>query len=171
MCHTFKLWERIVNNWLRKLVPINEMHFGFMPQKGTTDAIYALRQLMEKQREGQTNMSVVFIDLEKAYDRVPREELWRALRIRRVPEHLISLIKDMYDDCSTVVRCEAGESEPFGARVGVHQGSTLSPFLFVLLMDVLTEEVALEIPWSIIYADDIMLCLPQTEDLNEALEN
>ena len=170
LCHTFKLWERIVNNWLREIVSPDEMHFGFMPQKGTTDAIFALRQVIEKQREGQGNMSAVFIDLEKAYDRVPREELWKALRTRKVPEHLVVLIKDMYDGCSTIVRCEAGESEPFGTRVGVHQGSTLSPFLFVLLMDVLTEEVKLGVPSSIIYADDIMICLPQTTDLNVALE-
>ena len=162
--------QRIINKWLRELVSPDEMHFGFMPQKGTTDAIFALRQVIEKQREGQGNISVVFIDLEKAYDRVPREEVWKALRARKVPEHLVLLIKDMYEGCSTTVRCEAGQSEPFVTRVGVHQGSTLSPFLFVLLMDVLTEEVKLGVPSSIIYADDIMICLPQTTDLNVALE-
>ena len=76
----------------------------------------------------------------------------------------------MYENCSTAVRCEVGESEQFGARVVVHKVSTLSPFLFVLVMDVLTQGVKLEVPWSIIYADDIMICLPQTGDLNITLE-
>ena len=102
-----------------------------------------IRQVMEKYREGQKNLSIVFIDLEKAYDRVPREELWRSLRLRGVPEYLIECIKDMYHECSTSVVSAAGETESFQVRVGLHQGSALSPFLFVMLMDDLTEDVKL----------------------------
>ncbi|XP_047500838.1 uncharacterized protein LOC125046883 [Penaeus chinensis] len=52
MSHTMKIWERIMNNRIRGIVKISEEQFGFMPGRGTTDAIYALRLLMEKYREG-----------------------------------------------------------------------------------------------------------------------
>ena len=50
-----------------------------MPEKGTTDAMFVLRMLMEKYREGERELHCVFVNLEKAYDKVPREELWQLL--------------------------------------------------------------------------------------------
>ena len=50
------------------------------------------------------------------------------------------------------------ESESFEVKVGLHQGSALSPFLFLIVMDVLTEQVRQEVSWSMVFADDIELC-------------
>ena len=71
-----KVWERIIEARLRDRVEISKQQYGFMPGKGTTDAMFALGMLMEKYREGQRELHCVFVDLEKAYDRVPQEELW-----------------------------------------------------------------------------------------------
>ena len=61
---------------LRDRVDISEQQFEFMPGKKATDPKLALRMLMEKYRKGQRELHYVFVDLEKAYNRVPREELW-----------------------------------------------------------------------------------------------
>ena len=75
MTHTIKVWERIIETRQRDRVEIRKQQYRFMPGKGTTDAMFALRMLMEKYREGQRELHCVFVDLEKAYDRVAREEL------------------------------------------------------------------------------------------------
>ena len=73
--HSMKLWERVVERRLRSELTFSEQ-YGFMPGKSTTDALFALRVLMEKYREGQKELHCVFVDLDKAYDKVPREEVW-----------------------------------------------------------------------------------------------
>ena len=68
------------------------------------------------------------------------------------------------------MRSAAGESNSFGAEVGLHQGSALSPYLFLLLMDVLTQDVRKDVPGSMIFADDIVLCGDDETDMTEYLE-
>ena len=134
-----------------------------MPGKGTTDAMFALRMLMEKYREGQRELHCVFVNLEKAYDRVPREELWYCMRK--------SGIVDMYEGSETVVRCAVGTTESFKVKVGLHQGSVLSPFLFAVIMDRLTDEVRREPPWTMLFADDIVICEETREEVEQRLES
>ncbi|XP_061621461.1 uncharacterized protein LOC133474126 [Phyllopteryx taeniolatus] len=170
MSHTMKLWERVVEARLRTEVSICEQQYGFMPRKSTTDALFALRMLMEKYREGQKELHCVFVDLEKAYDRVPREELWYCMRKSGVAEKYVRIIQDMYEGSRTAVRCAVGVTEEFKVDVGLHQGSALSPFLFAVVMDRLTDEVRLESPWTMMFADDIVICSESREQLEEQLE-
>ncbi|KAK3547880.1 hypothetical protein QTP70_000337 [Hemibagrus guttatus] len=151
-----KVWERVVEARLKKVVEICEQQYGFMPRKSTTDAIFALRILMEKYRDGQRELHCVFVDLEKAYDRVRREELWYCMRKSGVAEKYVRVVQDMYERSRTVVRCAVGQTEEFNVEVGLHQGSALSPFLFAIVMDQLSEEVRQESPWTMMFADDIV---------------
>ena len=100
-----KLWKRVVEARLRYEVTISEQQYGFMPSKSTTDAMFALRVLMEKYREGQKELHCVLVDLEKAYDKVPREELWYCMMKSRVAEKYVKVVQDMYGDNVTTVRC------------------------------------------------------------------
>ena len=78
------------------------------------------------------------------------------MRERNVPENYVKLIQDMYRGCQTNLRMAAGESDSFNVDVGLHQGSALSPYLFLILMDALTEGVRKEVPESMMFADDIL---------------
>ena len=141
-----------------------------MPRKSTTDAIFALRMLAEKYRESQRELHCAFVDLEKAYDRAPREELWYCMRKSGVTEKYVRVVQDMYGSCKTVVRCAMGVTEEFRVEVGLHQGSALSPFLFAIVMDRLTYEVRQESPWTMMFADDIVICDESSEQVEENLE-
>ena len=125
MSHTIRVWERIIEIRLRDRVEISKQQYGFMPEKGTTDAMFALRMLMEKYRERQRELHCVFVDLEKAYNRVPQEELWYCMRKSRIVENFVQLVQDMYEGSETVMRCAGGTTESFKVKVGLHQRSAL----------------------------------------------
>ena len=93
------------------------------------------------------------------------------MRERLVPEKYVKLVQDMYTGCRTKVRTVAGESSKFNVEVGLHQGSVLSPYLFLVLMDVLTERVRKEAPESMLFADDIVLCGDKDVGMTEYLES
>ena len=71
LSHTMKLWKRIIDQMLRDIVTISDGQFGFKSGVGTTDAIFVIRTLCEKYREGNKPLDMVLVDLEKAYDTVP----------------------------------------------------------------------------------------------------
>ncbi|KAK3506613.1 hypothetical protein QTP70_011056 [Hemibagrus guttatus] len=121
-------------------------------------------------RDGQRELHCVFVDLEKAYDRVPREELWYCMRKSGVAEKYVRVVQDMYERSRTVVRCAVGQTEEFKVEVGLHQGSTLRSFLFAIVMDQLSEEVRQESPWTMMFADDIVICSESREQVEENLE-
>ncbi|XP_063586992.1 uncharacterized protein LOC134764337 [Penaeus indicus] len=170
MRHTMKLFERTIEHRLRSLVNISKEQFRFMEGKSTTDAIFALRQVQEKYRDTHKKLHGVFIDLEKAYNRLPWEELYWCMREKNIPEKYVSIVKDMYKESETMVRCVSGTTEPYKVEVGLHQGSTLSLFLFAIIMDILTDNIRIEAPWSMMFADDVVICCEGKTELEENLE-
>ena len=157
--HTMKVLERVIEGRVRKIVKIGSMQFGFMAGRSTTDAIFIVRQLQEKYL-AKKDLWMAFVDLEKAFDRVPREVVWRALRYLGVDEWIVSVIKAMYEDALTKVRMNGRESRAFNVKVRVHQGSVLSPLLFIIML----ENSGTVYPMELLYADDLVL-IAETQEL------
>lgn len=158
-----KVFERVIEKRVRGIVKVDGMQFGFRAGKSTTDAIFIVRQIQEKFLAKKKDLWMAFVDLEKAFDRVPRDVLWWALRKKGVDEWLVSVIRSMYAGATTSVKLSEGESAEFEVKVGVHQGSVLSPLLFITVMDALSDEFKEGLPWELLYADDLVL-IAETEE-------
>ena len=170
MSHTMKLWERVIEHRLRRMTSVTKNQFGFMPGRSTMEAIFLVRQLMERYREHKKDLHMVFIDLEKAYDKIPRNVMWWALEKHKVPAKYITLIKDMYDNVVTSVRTSDVDTDDFPIKIGLHQGSALSPYLFALVMDEVTRGIQGDIPWCMLFADDVVLVDDSRTGVNRKLE-
>ena len=93
-----------------------------------------------------------FVDLEKAFDRVPREVISWAVRKLGDEEWLVSAVMSMYTGAKTVVRTVYGNSKGFEVKgpVGMHQGSALSPLLFMIVMEAIFREFRVALPWELL---------------------
>jgi Reverse transcriptase (RNA-dependent DNA polymerase) len=121
------------------------------------EAIFLIRQLMERHREQKKDLHMIFIDLEKAYNKIPRNIMWWALKMKLVPTKYVTLIKDMYTNIVTCVRACNDESNTFSIKIELHQGSALNSYIFTLVMDEITKDIQGDISWCMLFADDVML--------------
>ena len=128
-----------------------------MPERSTIEVIFLIRQVMERFKEQQKNLHMVSIDLEKAYDKITRNVMWWALDKHKVPKKYVTLIKDMYNNAMTSVWINDGNTDYFPIKIGLHQGSVLSPYLFALVMDEVMRDIQGDIPWCMLFADDVVL--------------
>ena len=173
--HVMKVMERIVDGLIREMMTIDEMQFAFVPGRGTTDAIFIIRQLQEKFLSRYLNnknltLFFAFVDLEKALDHVPRKVLWWAMRKVGVEEWIVRLVQAMYNNARSWVRVGSEYSEEFEVGVGVHQGSVLSPLLFIIVLEALSRDFRVGVPWELFFADDLVIIVTSLEECVERVK-
>ncbi|KAI8504892.1 hypothetical protein Bbelb_170010 [Branchiostoma belcheri] len=152
---------------------LSEAQMGFRKGRGCTDAIFALRQLSEKAIEYNKELNLVFVDQEKAFDRVNREKLWTVLEQYNVNGQLLDNIRALYKNCMCAVRTPNGLTDWFEVRSGVRQGCVLSPLLFIIYMDKITKQAnpKPEVLNELLFADDQSLISEKTDRLQEHTTN
>ena len=164
--HAMKVVERVMER-IRGLVNIDSLQFGFVAGRGTTDALFVVRRMQEEYRDKKKKLNMCFVDIEKAFDRFPRKVMELAMRKKGLPEIIIRAVMSIYHGAKTKVRVE---SEEFLVQVGVHQRSMLSPLLFAIAVDVISENPRERLMNKILYADDLLLMSESVENLREVFK-
>ena len=85
--------------------------------------------------------------------------------------HIRKMVGGCCEEASTAVKMEEGLSDWFNVKVGLHQGSALSPLLFIIVMDVITKKVKGGLPWELLYADDLVLMADDETELKKMLKS
>ena len=98
--HCMKIIERELER-IRAFVDFDEAQFGFMPGKRTIDGLFLVRRLQEEHRAKDKRMYMCFVDLEKAFDRVPRRVMEWATRKKGLPEILVKAVMSLYEGAQT----------------------------------------------------------------------
>ena len=145
--------EKIVDGMIREMIAIDEMQFAFVPGRGTTDAIFIIRQLQEKflsrkdLNDKNLTLFFAFVDLRKRLIVSPKGLVvgYEKGGGRRV---IVRLVQAMYNNARSRVRVGSEYSEEFEVGVGVHQGSVLSPLLFIIVLEALSRYFRVGVPWS-----------------------
>ena len=152
---------------------------GFRRTFSTIDHIFVLRCLIDGAKVRKKKLYCCFVDFRKAFDTVPRERLFRRLQSLGVPSEMIWAIYTLYERVTGRVRCPGGLSESIASTIGVKQGCPLSPTLFGLYIDEITDyilraggagaDMAGTPVHILLYADDIVLISETPEGLESHL--
>ena len=133
--------------------------------------MYVLRQMVEKRLEVQGSMALGFVDLEKAFDTVPREMVMATLLWMGVPEAEVRMVEGTYEKTTARVVVGEGASEEFEVKIGLRQGSMLSPLLFIAVLDLISSKtVVKDAMKKLLYADDMALVANGKQELQETME-
>ena len=136
-------YKLVANILHAKLLPIAEnldmeSQCGFRPGRSCTDAIFTVKMAARKRQEHDQETWILFLDLVKAFDRVPRDLLWIILAHSGVPEKLIDLLKTLHSNVQVNFKV-TGETRFFNNSIGVKQGDTLGPLLFTFFISAILE--------------------------------
>ncbi|KAK3526552.1 hypothetical protein QTP70_030692 [Hemibagrus guttatus] len=174
-----KVYSRVLERRVRPLVEpqIQEDQCGFRPSHGTLDQLYTLHRVLQGSWEFVKPVHMCFVDLEKAFDRVPHGILWEVLWEYGVCGPLLRAVRSLYNRSKSLVRIASCKSDLFPVHVGLRQGCPLSPVLFIVFMDRISRRSqGLEgvrfgdhSISSLIFADDVVLLAPLSLDLQHAL--
>ena len=128
----YKIYTKIITQRFKTITEalLLEEQNGFRIGRSCIDNVFTIKQIIEKRREFNLETHMAFLDLEKAFDRVNRNQLWQILNRRGIPNHLIEVIKSLYRNTSIQIDTGRKILDKIYINQGVRQGCNLSPALF-----------------------------------------
>lgn len=171
-----RTFSKIINSRLSK-ININLAQKGFRKIDGCGANALLIQTIIKEHRGRAAPYHIVTLDLRKAFDSVSKHSIAQALRRAGVHHRTIEVISDMYDGCTTTIRCAGRSTKSITISRGVKQGDPLSPTLFNLVMDELLclidhqnglpigdQRVA-----AVAYADDLLIMGPSEIEVQHTL--
>ena len=128
-----------------------------MPGCETTRAVFILRQLQKKYSAENKNFYCTFVELELAFDPVPRDAIWWVLKKLGREEWLVKIVQSMHRKARSCVGMNEYFSDDFLLQVELHQGSVLSPLLLIRVLEALSKETRSEYSEEVLYIDELAL--------------
>ena len=161
LSQVLKLLERGLDARIRKRVEgdFGEEQQGSRKGRGTADWMCVLRLMVEKRLDVNGSMALGFVNLEKYFDTVPKEMVLATLRWMGVPDAEVRMVEGTYEKTKTArVVVGEGASEEFEVKIGLRQGSVLSPLLLIAALDLISRKtVTKDAIKKLLYADDLAL--------------
>ena len=124
---------------------LSDVQAGFRKGRGTRNQIASIHWIIENAREFQKNIYFSLIDYAKAFDCVDNSKLWKILKEMGIPEHLTCLLRNLFAGQEARVRIRLGTTDWFQIGKGVCQGCILSPCLFNLYTEYITQNDRLDV--------------------------
>ena len=174
-----KVLERIMLDRMLDILDTNCNQFGFKPKLGTDMCIYSLKEIIDKYRQLNGSIFMCFLDASKAFDRVKHSTLFNKLLKRGAPTYIVRILMFWYINQTIHVRWGGTLSSPFKVSNGVRQGGILSPYLFNVYMDDLSNDLNKSLYGCLVgqqsinhlmYADDLVVFCPSAIGLSHLLK-
>ena len=131
-----KVFARILQERLQKVVEdtLLESQHCLRKGRGCADIIFVTRQIVEKTREHNSTLYILFVDLREGYDSVPRLAFWKELEKYGIPKTMLSIIKSFHEGMAAEVRVGNETTDLIEVCNGLRQGCLIAPTLFLISM-------------------------------------
>ena len=180
-----KIYSQILLNrltvWAEKYDKISNCQFGYQKGKCTTDCIFILHSIIAKVLNSGQKLYSIFIDYEKAYDKINHIFLWQKMLSENISSKITNAIKSMYSVVRSVIKHNSKLSNSIHSHLGVKQGDPSSSLLFMMFINDIVTSVRTDIEglfsidelklFLILYADDQILFATSPTSLQSMLND
>ena len=177
-----KLFGAIINDkiqrWVEQEGVLGEEQNGFRKGRSGLENIYVMKEIIDRNKRNRKELYIGFLDIEKAYDSINRNKLFRLLKHIGISEKILNVIKALYTDNNMIFKMGNVKTDWINNNTGVRQGCMMSPTLFNLYIEELfvrirKAEIGITIGngklGCLRYADDVVLITESREDMDRLL--